>query len=82
MALRWTCATAMDASKRFRRLKAYRSLPRLIKALRDHDRHLGFARNPSSIGIDLRRLSFFNNLRDSTHTSLGLRDENLCSSCQ
>ena len=43
MALRWTCTTAMDASKRFRRLKAYRSLPRLIKALRDHDRHLGLA---------------------------------------
>ena len=43
MALRWTCATAMDAAKRFRRLKGYRSLPSLIKALRDHDRHLGLA---------------------------------------
>jgi len=43
MALRWTCATAMDAAKRFRRLKGYRGLPSLIKALRDHDHHLGLA---------------------------------------
>ncbi len=43
MALRRTCATAIDAAKRFRRLKGYRSLPLLIKALRDHDHDLGLA---------------------------------------
>ena len=45
MALRWTCATAIDAAKRFRRLKGYRGLPALIKALREHDHHLGLAPN-------------------------------------
>ncbi len=38
MALRWTAAGMLEAQKRFRRLKAYRQLPILRKALQDHNR--------------------------------------------
>ncbi len=38
MALRWTAAGLMEAHKSFRRLKAYRQLPILRSALRDHMR--------------------------------------------
>ena len=38
MALRWTAAGMLEASKTFRRLKAYRQLPILRKALEDHMR--------------------------------------------
>ena len=43
MALRWACATAMDAAKRFRRLKGYRGLPALLAVLRENDQHIGLA---------------------------------------
>lgn len=43
MAVRWTCATAMDAATRFRRLKGFSGLPTLIAALREHDQHIGLA---------------------------------------
>jgi len=36
MALRWTATGLLEAKKTFRRLKAYRQLPILRKALRDH----------------------------------------------
>jgi transposase-like protein len=36
MALRWTAAGMLEAQKTFRRLKAYRQLPLLRKALEDH----------------------------------------------
>ncbi len=36
MALRWTAAGMLEAQKTFRRLKAYRQLPVLRKALDDH----------------------------------------------
>jgi transposase-like protein len=36
MALRWTATGLMEAKKTFRRLKAYRQLPILRKALQDH----------------------------------------------
>lgn len=48
MALRWTCATAMDAATRFRRIKGYRSLPALISALREHDQQIGLAPLPQA----------------------------------
>ncbi len=38
MALRWTAAGMLEAQKTFRRLKAYRQLPILRKALDDHRR--------------------------------------------
>ena len=38
MALRWTAAGMLEAQKTFRRLKAYRQLPILRKALEDHIR--------------------------------------------
>ncbi len=38
MALRWTAAGMLEAQKTFRRLKAYRLLPILRKALQDHHR--------------------------------------------
>jgi hypothetical protein len=38
MALRWTAAGMLEAKKTFRRLKAYRQLPILQKALEDHTR--------------------------------------------
>ncbi len=38
MALRWTAAGMLEAQKTFRRLKAYRLLPILRKALKDHHR--------------------------------------------
>ena len=38
MALRWTAAGMLEAQKTFRRLKAYRQLPILRKALEDHMR--------------------------------------------
>ena len=38
MALRWTAAGMLEAQKTFRRLKAYRQLPVLRKALDDHRR--------------------------------------------
>ncbi len=38
MALRWTAAGMIEAQKTFRRLKAYRQLPILRKALPDHMR--------------------------------------------
>ena len=38
MALRWTAAGMMEAHKTFRRLKAYRQLPILRSALKDHMR--------------------------------------------
>lgn len=38
MALRWTAAGMIEARKTFRRLKAYRQLPILTKALEDHMR--------------------------------------------
>jgi len=38
MALRWTAAGMMEAQKSFRRLKAYRQLPILRRALEDHMR--------------------------------------------
>ncbi len=38
MALRWTAAGMLEAQKTFRRLKAYRQLPILRKALEDHRR--------------------------------------------
>lgn len=40
MALRWTCATAMDAAKRFRRIKGHKGIPKLLQALSDHDHKL------------------------------------------
>jgi len=43
MALRWTCATAMDAATRFRRIKGYRGLVALLAALREHDQQIGLA---------------------------------------
>lgn len=43
MAVRWTCATAMNAATRFRRIKGFRGLPALIAALRKHDQHIGLA---------------------------------------
>ena len=36
MALRWTATGLMEAKKTFRRLKAYRQLPILRKALQEH----------------------------------------------
>ncbi len=36
MALRWTAAGLIEAQKTFRRLKAYRQLPVLRKALEEH----------------------------------------------
>ena len=36
MALRWTAAGLLEAQKTFRRLKAYRQLPILRNALREH----------------------------------------------
>ena len=36
MALRWTAAGMLEAQKTFRRLKAYRQLPVLRKALEEH----------------------------------------------
>ena len=38
MALRWTAAGRLEAQKTVRRLKAYRQLPVLRKALEDHRR--------------------------------------------
>ncbi len=38
MALRWTASGMLEAQKTFRRLKAYRQLPILRKALEDHMR--------------------------------------------
>ena len=38
MALRWTAAGLMEAQKTFRRLKAYRQLPILRRALEEHMR--------------------------------------------
>ncbi len=38
MALRWTAAGLVEARKTFRRLKAYRQLPILRRALHDHMR--------------------------------------------
>ena len=40
MALRWTCATAMDAAKRFRKIKGHKGIPKLLQALSDHDHTL------------------------------------------
>lgn len=37
MALRWTCATAMDAARRFRRIKGHKGITELLQALSDHD---------------------------------------------
>ena len=38
MALRWTAAGLIEAQKSFRRLKAYRQMPILRNALKDHMR--------------------------------------------
>ncbi len=38
MALRWTAAGLLEAKKTFRRLKAYRQLPILRRALQEHVR--------------------------------------------
>ena len=38
LALRWTAAGMLEAEKTFRKLKAYRQLPILRKALEDHMR--------------------------------------------
>ncbi len=46
MALRWTAAGMLEAHKTFRRLKAYRHLPILRKALEDH---MQKARNKSTL---------------------------------
>ena len=40
MALRWAGAAALDAEKRFRRLKGHKAMPSLLAALRGHDRQL------------------------------------------
>ncbi len=40
MALRWTCATAMDAARRFRRIKGHKGIPKLMQALSEHDHKL------------------------------------------
>jgi transposase-like protein len=37
MALRWVAASALEASRGFRRLKGHKSIPRLVAALRAHD---------------------------------------------
>jgi transposase-like protein len=43
MVLRWAAASALDAEKRFRRLKGYKAMPFLLAALRNHDRQLAAA---------------------------------------
>ncbi len=45
MALRWTCATAIDAAKRFHRIKGHKGIPKLLKALCDHDHYIGLEPN-------------------------------------
>lgn len=43
MVLRWAAASALDAEKRFRRLKGHKAMPFLLAALRNHDRQLAAA---------------------------------------
>lgn len=43
MVLRWAAASALDAEKRFRRLKGYKAMPFLLAALRNRDRQLAAA---------------------------------------
>jgi len=37
MILRWTAAGVLEAERSFRKIAGYRSLPKLISALRAHD---------------------------------------------
>ena len=37
MMLRWCAASVLDASTRFRRIRGYAEMPKLIAALRAHD---------------------------------------------
>lgn len=48
MALRWTCATAIDAAKRFRRIKGYRGIPQLLIARLDHDHKVDLEPKPQA----------------------------------
>lgn len=73
MALRWTCATAMDATKQFRTLKGDRNLPSLIKALRNHDHHLGLAPQTQAHRNQRAPPFFFNSLRDSARFTNAVR---------
>ncbi len=41
MILRWTGAAILDAQKGFRRVKGYREIPHLVRALRQHEEDLG-----------------------------------------
>jgi transposase-like protein len=43
MVLRWAAAAALDAEKRFHRLKGHKAMPVLLAALRNHDRQLAAA---------------------------------------
>jgi len=43
MVLRWAAASALDAEKRFHRLKGYKAIPLLLAALRNHDHQLAAA---------------------------------------
>ncbi len=40
MALRWTCAMAMDSARRFRRIKGHKGIAKLMQALSEHDHKL------------------------------------------
>jgi putative transposase len=40
MALRWAAAAALDAEKRFHRIKGHKAMPVLLAALRNHDHQL------------------------------------------
>ncbi len=52
MALRWTAADLLEARKTFRRLKAYRQLPILRRALQGHMRRRQAA---SAIEFDINK---------------------------
>lgn len=43
MALRWAAAAALDAEKRFHRVKCYKAMPLLLAALRNHDHQIAAA---------------------------------------
>lgn len=66
MVLRWTCATAIDAAKCFHRIKGRKGIPKLFKALYDHDHYIGL--EPSTQAAEdypQRRLPHFNSAWDS-----------------
>ncbi len=41
MVLRWVAASLGEAGKTFRKLRGYKSMPKLVAALRTHDATLG-----------------------------------------